>query len=547
MAFDPSQFGATLATPSSSGSGGFNASQFGATAVDQNTISPQNTQNAQKQGFGGMVGSFGKALLAPVVQGAKNVGTVAKNVGSDVVSGVKQAGSDLAAAGKASAAGATVKVPANSPDAQRGFSMKISPQLKADPTAVASDMMQAGGDVAKAAMAPINDSVAKPVQDISSALSDNPSFQKVASSKVGAALATANIPGDKYTAWAAAHPEASKDLEALGNVAGAASMAGAGPEAAETVAGKAGDALDATADAAKGAVNKVSSTVSDAADARAASKSVAADKAATDSTWKMVQPDLSKSEVIEGAKTGDVVEAGKTGKLTQVAQDRNADMVEAAKPFVANAKTPIEAIGNMQKGIADEAAKLRTGLENSNAIWNKNTLKGALNKLDKPDLITADPVLNRAYDLVTQRVMKAADGAPKSLDGLLDVRQELDAQVKRQFSNLYNSDTMTPMRTAVKQIRSAINDQIESQLPEGKTADGTGFKDSLKKQSLLYDAVDNTAAKVGKIGDATKGIGHTVTKFAKAHPITTRVAKGIAIGAGIGTGGALGAEVLKGF
>jgi hypothetical protein len=340
--------------------------------------------------------------------------------------------------------------------------------------------------------------------------------------------APAQAIAQKWTEFATAHPQAAQDLGSVFNV-GALTVGGA-------EAGKVAEvAAPGVAEAGNIAKNAITSTVKGAGEDLAAKGA----QKATQEAWNIVKPSLSTTEEAAARKVpGQITQDGilKTSTLNPVG--RNAEMLKASEPLLAGTKSAAEAVPKLQQGIVDEATKLRAGLDQSNAIWNQNELKGAINAIEKPHLLSGD--LEKSFDKTMKVVLDQSTGANKKLSGLLDVRQNLDKIVAQQYPNLYNSDTMTAMKSAITQVRGAINDLIEKKLPEGVTADGTPFKDSLKKQSLLYDAVDNAAAnatKESKVG--TNVISRTI----KAHPTASKIAAG-AIGGGLVTEGVKGAMGL---
>src|SRR5579862_6505687 len=56
----------------------------------------------------------------------------------------------------------------------------------------------------------------------------------------------------------------------------------------------------------------------------------------------------------------------------------------------------------------------------------------------------------------------------------------------------------------------------ESKIPDGKLPDGSTFKGELRKQTLFYRAIDNTAPKVGKEGSTI------ISRWIKANPTKTK-------------------------
>jgi hypothetical protein len=320
--------------------------------------------------------------------------------------------------------------------------------------------------------------------------------------------------GTAWSALAAKHPQFVTDLGSVFNIAGLL----AGTKGAEA-AGEAAPAIQ----------EGVQTAVQGAKDALPTIGKSAEDKA-TQATWDMIKPELTKTEQAQAVTEGRIVSKGPLGTITQVPQGRDLEMIDAAKPYVTGAKNEIEAVSNMQRGIAIEATKLKAGLTDTGAIYSKSQVAGALAKLEPPTMIASDATLNRAYGLVKAKMLSLV-GQGGNLGDLLDARKNFDAFIAKQFPNLYNSDTLTPMRSAIKDIRGALNDTIESRLPNGNLPDGTNFRDSLRKQSLLYDAIDNTASKVPKVGS------NRVVQWAKAHPTATKIGlTAIGTGAGIEAG-----------
>lgn len=196
----------------------------------------------------------------------------------------------------------------------------------------------------------------------------------------------------------------------------------------------------------------------------------------------------------------------------------------------------IQAMKNAQ---IESAQKIRAGLEDSQAIWNKNDLKGAMNDVEKPITVKSDPTLNRVANGFKKAALNLASTADKNLPGLLDVRQGIDSLIDKEFpSNIYSKDT--PIGQYVRNFRQALNEEIASRLPDGTLPDGSTFKGELRRQSLLYDAIDNAAANGPKVGEA---VNPTINRVKGAlNTPTGKLIKRVApyIGAG-----ALGAATEK--
>lgn len=242
--------------------------------------------------------------------------------------------------------------------------------------------------------------------------------------------------------------------------------------------------------------------------------------------WNLIQPKLTSLEQSEAVKSGQIFKT-LTGKIKQTPDP---EMINATRSYLKTTE-PIKATGQLQVGIAKEANMLRGGLRQSKAIWNKNELIGAINKIEKPHLLSGD--VEKAFTKTLQATLKESEKSSKTLEGLLDVRQKFDRIVAKQYPKLYESDTLSPIKIAVKETRRAINKLIEAKLPD--TAQKAEFINSLRKQSLLYDAIDNVATKVPKVGSTA------LSRWAKSH---TGLIKGLKWGI-TGASAGLGIKSLQ--
>lgn len=307
------------------------------------------------------------------------------------------------------------------------------------------------------------------------------------------------------------------------------------------------------------------------------------------------------------------------GKISIVPDDRTNEMADAVKNVV-QGKSYSQDKELVKQAIGNEAETLKQGIQAIDHPVPKRELISTLTKSERPVLIASDKTMNNAYDKVLNKASEIIDKKGGTASGLLDGRKDFDSFVEKQFPNLYNSDAMTPMRIAIKDIRGKWNDFVGSQLesvspkgsfaefhpddqkflnnfsekvaskqpipeslmnraketlnnygynaPESKTglADyiktaqnsiegkamganmdnklrGVDFKASLRKQNLMYDALDNISEKAAKGAPTIQGeIGTTrAGRFAEKHPTLTKIGKW---GAGI-TGAAVGAGEIQ--
>ena len=121
----------------------------------------------------------------------------------------------------------------------------------------------------------------------------------------------------------------------------------------------------------------------------------------------------------------------------------------------------------------------------------------------------ADDVVSKTREIMAQQ--------PPTLEGLLNVRQEVDKWARRSDAKFF--DKTGARQYAIKEIRDAINTFID------QNAQGVAVKDSLKKQSSLYRAKDVLQEK------AAEDIRGSAIDQAKPSTIKTRAKNAIKSGA----------------
>lgn len=361
-----------------------------------------------------------------------------------------------------------------------------------------------------------------------------------------------------FNDFATKHPDATKDLSSVANIALLAGGELIGGKAAPAVSDAVGDTKSAIVDTAKSVVGKSAKQSAEAdlvssvarSEAEHSGNRVISPQIQTaksqQATWDLVKPNLSKSEQIAAVKSGKIASEGEAGTITQVPKGKDLEMVQASQPYVIEGK-PIDTVSNMQKAVSDESAKLRGALKEQGGTWSSKNLKGVLNKIsvDDPEFINikSDSTNLNRFNNFKNAILKLAEDTPKTQEGKLDLRQGFDAITKKAFPKLWDTDS--EMLPVVRAFRDSLNDFTEAGLPDGKLPDGTTFKESMRKQTLLLDAMDNVASKVEKVGADTvvpkipekvKPLKSPLRQTLDKHPIATKTVKAVARTVGLGAG-----------
>ena len=97
---------------------------------------------------------------------------------------------------------------------------------------------------------------------------------------------------------------------------------------------------------------------------------------------------------------------------------------------------------------------------------------------------------------------------PKTAEGMLNARQEFDNLVKATKGDKGFTDMSNALNVATREIRTEMNDIIHRNV-------GVNAKNSLRRQSLLFDTVNNVAVKAGEqhshaIGRVVQNVGRVL-------------------------------------
>ncbi len=389
---------------------------------------------------------------------------------------------------------------------QQGFGGQINP---------ASAVLQGAGAVASGVGGLIND-VATHLPVVGGAVQG---AENMLGQGIGAAAQTA--PGQAVVGavnqFSQAHPELAGDIGAAGNIAGLASSLIGGGEAGIAVK----EGLESAA--AKGLLGDTIKAASD--------------RAAFNEALDVVSPKATAGVLKKGIKSGRGVLQGGVESIAPDQQTINA--AKAAAGIVKKGNTAVENANAVRGAISDTATGLKKELgsmEITPIVSQEELLQLRTQAMQE---IGANPTMVGNAEESAKRIFtKFQSLLPQTSDvtalDVLNARQKLDSWIQSlKGSNIFDPATENAMSIALRSIRQGANKLIADKAP------GVAVKEALAKQSSLYDALDNIAAK------GTKEIGTTrLGRFATRHPVLKTVSKGLVRGALIGTGMKAAADLI---
>lgn len=316
------------------------------------------------------------------------------------------------------------------------------------------------------------------------------------------------------TAWnnfTAQHPDAAKNIGATINIAGLFGGEGASEAAGVPTAEEA-------AQATKEGVSTVATKTSDALGTFMKPKELSAQD-----VYEEIKPKMTPTEeaAAKAAGRGSTVK----GKVVISPSDRDLEMAQYAKDAGVTPKQSYdEQIQTMKAAQKESATKVRAALQSSDGTWSRTNLTKVLNEVNQPLTIKADPQIQRLAKAFKGAILDLSANSSKNAEGILDLRQSVDDLIDKEFpKSVYTKDT--PIGQYVRSVRQSLNAFAESKIPEGALPDGSTMSGELRRQSLLYDAIQNVADNAPKEGQPTEtSLLGKAAKFAKKHPVITGAA-----------------------
>jgi hypothetical protein len=358
---------------------------------------------------------------------------------------------------------------------------------------VAGEVISSGfgllGDLASAATPDfIEDPVVKGIGD---------AFKSI----VGTDIAQAGIDAagqgvEAYQAWAAENPRASKNLDALANIALVAVPVKGGKPRGPSVAGRAGDKVAA---AAVSQEQKIRSTFVD---------------------------DLVRPKPTKAVREAEILRTAEGGALSgrvvtpSAAEQAIATTVTGVEGVTAK-NTVLQNLTAIQAEIGAEATTLMAALEATPVKIARNTIKadmdGVLTKLASNPLLVGDAA--KTGERVVAKARSLLGANPNTPAGVFTARREFDAWVKTQRPKIFDPNTESALSIAVRDTRQTMNDIVATAAP------GAQVRDSLSRQSNLFSALDNIGPKAAD--EASTVIGRLGQRVNKALGIKRSISQNI--------------------
>lgn len=228
------------------------------------------------------------------------------------------------------------------------------------------------------------------------------------------------------------------------------------------------------------------------------------------STIDTVSPKLNKAETETAIAQGKGKPGGTFSKAKITPDDRTVEIAHATQGIVKPKASFIENVNGTRKALETEAESLKGQIAKVDHPYTYKELNSRLSNVEEPISIKGTQ-FEKQIKAVKGAAIDIAKKKGGNVSDLLDARKEFDALVQKEYPNLWDKEN-APMRNAVKAIRDEMNNFIEENLP-----DNVSFKDSLHKQSLFYDAIDNMSEKA--VEETKNSAFSRGWKAVKEHPV----------------------------
>lgn len=258
---------------------------------------------------------------------------------------------------------------------------------------------------------------------------------------------------------------------------------------------------------------------------------------------KLVTPEQTKGKT--GVFTQNIgsgrVSEGTFTKGRDIAPDARQMAIErevSTVPGIDPKKTQLENSNAIHEEIGNVAQKLESDLINRDvqAILTKDLWDGYIAGVEKE--IADNPLLVGDASQTAHKILgKFKELLPKGQDitakDILKARKDLDSWMRSIKGNAFDPKTENAVSIALRAVRQGANDLIE------QTAEDVAVRQMLRRQSLLFDAVENIAPKAAKEGDTG------FARLLKEYPFLKWAAP--TVGASLVGGGIGGALVGRGL
>lgn len=249
----------------------------------------------------------------------------------------------------------------------------------------------------------------------------------------------------------------------------------------------------------------------------------------------LVRP--SQTKVVREAQVARTIEEGVgLGKKKVILPSvrEKAVAAEVSKIAGVSPKNTLQGNYNMISGEAKRlAAELEENVVKNDFIFPKKELKADLNRakarvMENPTIVGDSEKV--AQKLITQ-FMKMVDAGDKKGSSLLETRKKFDTWVKTQKgTSVFDPKNENAFSISLREIRQTVNNFLEIKAPKAEV------KESLRRQSNLYSAMDNIAPKAAD--EASTTLMRTWQDVSRILSVKSSIVQSLALVAGIGGLGA---------
>lgn len=207
-------------------------------------------------------------------------------------------------------------------------------------------------------------------------------------------------------------------------------------------------------------------------------------------------------------------------------------------PEVKSSNTINANFNAVQSALGAEANNLKTDLIRNDVVFPRKEFNAQLNQVVQN--LTDNPLLTGDAAATAQKIVdqmkKFVLNNKASASGLLQARKDLDKWIKTQKGGAaFDPVKENAISTALREVRQTTNGFIAQKVPS------VGVADSLRKQNLMYKAMDNMAPKAA--AEAKTSIGRVSNRISNAIPGKGVIGKMGAVLGGSALGGAVASAV----
>lgn len=208
--------------------------------------------------------------------------------------------------------------------------------------------------------------------------------------------------------------------------------------------------------------------------------------------WDNISPKYTTKEIQQKSAQGLEKQAGLLKETTYLPDKQEVELINTAKD-IGLWKNRVKNISIVRNEIENEAKILEKAVKEKPFVMPWQEVAKRIDQIEKPELVVWD--LEKPYENIKKKMLEFIRKRWFKWEWFLQWRKDFDLWVQKQFPDLYSNDKLTPLKSAIIDVRKTVNDILNEKMWSDIV------KKSLNKQHNLMIIRDNMASRAWREGE----------------------------------------------